>query len=49
MVVSVCERNEFMKTRTFTHDSQANKLLQAEQLSMGDQEFKLGVGRLQKK
>jgi hypothetical protein len=44
MVISVCERNEFKKTRIFSSDSQANKLLAAEELSMGDKEFKLGDG-----
>jgi hypothetical protein len=46
MVVSVCERNEFKKTRMFNNDSQANKLLEAAQLSMGEEEFKLGKGLL---
>jgi hypothetical protein len=49
MVMSVCERNEFKKTRIFSSDSQANKLLAAEELSMGDEEFKLGDGLLQSK
>lgn len=46
LVISVCERNEFRQTHTFTSDSQANKLLRAEKLSMGNDEFKLGVGKI---
>lgn len=49
MIISVCERNEFKKTRIFSSDSQANKLLDEEKLSMGEDEFKLGEGILSSK
>ncbi|QQR51999.1 hypothetical protein IPG36_05355 [bacterium] len=46
IIVSVCERNEFRQTQMLTQDSQASRLLRAEEISMGESEFALGKGLL---